>query len=203
MSRVSVFSTVAAAVFLVACEGCGGSTPTKGTTGRGPDDSVTTASIPTRATGWRPLAGKACPLYPAPLAQLTSAGAARQPVLPAGATAAWICLYTHGKPPNPRNGRMLRIAKQVTISAAAPALRLIASLPPHLAKPCTEVGGGLFDAIVLINGNGQAFPMLATPNPPQIASNCGVVSTPNGFLEQSSPHLNQLLFHLAGQPFPG
>jgi hypothetical protein len=203
VSRLSVLSAVAAAVFLVACEGCGGGMPANATTGRTPSDSASTASIPTRATGWRPLRGKACPLHPAALAQLTSARSARQPVLPAGATAAWICLYTHGKPPDPRNGRTLRIAKQVTISEAGPALRFIASLPPHRAKPCTEVGGGLFDAVVLMNSKGQAFPVLATPTPPQIPSNCGVASTPNGFLEQSSPRLNRLLFHLAGQPFPG
>lgn len=203
MSRLLLLSAVAAAVCLVACEGCGGSTPDNTTTAQNHTGSASTTSIPTRATGWRPLHGKACPLHPASLAQLTSARSAHQPVLPAGATAVWICLYTHGKPPNPRNGRTLKVAKQVTTSAAAPALRLIASLPPHRAKPCTEVGGGLFDAIVLINSQGQAFPVLATPTPPQIPSNCGVASTPNGFLEQSSPRLNRLLFHLAGQPFPG
>jgi hypothetical protein len=124
-------------------------------------------------------------------------------VLPAGATAAWICLYTHGKPPDPRNGQTLRIAKPVTISVAAPALRLVASLPPHRARPCTEVGGGLFDALVLVDRKGRAFPVLATPTPPQIPSNCGVASTPNGFLGLPSPRLNRLLFRLADQPFPG
>lgn len=200
MNRLLVLSAIAAAL-LAACAGCGGS-PTRATTHTVRAGSVSTTPVPTRATGWRRLHGKACPLHPSPLAQLTTASSAHQPVLPAGGTTVWICLYTHGKPPDPRNGQALRIAKEVTISAARPALRLISSLPPHRAKPCTEVGGGVFDALVLLNGKGEAFPVLATPTPPQIPSNCGVASTPNGFLELASPRLNRLLFRLAGQRFP-
>lgn len=203
MSRFPVFSAVAAAAFLAAGVGCGSGMPAEATTGTTPPAPSSTTPIRTRASGWRPLRGKACPLYPASLAQLTRSGSARQPVLPAGATAAWICLYTHGKPPDSRNGQTLNVAKRVTIAAATPALRVVASLQPHRAKPCTEVGGGLFDALVLINRKGQAFPVLATPTPPQVPSNCGVVSTPNGFLELTSTRLNRLLFHLAAQRFPG
>jgi hypothetical protein len=185
---------LAAGALVVAAAGCGGARATPGTSGH--------TMTSTTANGWRTLHGKACPLHPAPLAQLTSAGAGQQPVLPTGAEAAWICLYTHGKPPDARNGGSLNVAKKMTISAVEPALRLIGSLAPHSTKPCTEVGGGLFDALVLVDKKGRAFPVLATPTPAQVPSNCGVASTPNGSLELSSDRLNRLLFHLAGQPFP-
>jgi hypothetical protein len=188
----ALLGAVAVAAFALAVLGCGGG------------DTRNDANSTNAQARWLSLStARVCPARPAPLTQALRAAPAEKPVVPEGVEEAWACLYTHGEPLNGENGQSLAAGGEIDEQQLAPILDAVSSLPPSNSKPCTAVGGGLLDALVLVNSSGEVFPMLVEPTPPQVPYNCGVVSTPKGYLELGeSDRINRLLFQALGQPFP-
>lgn len=190
----TVLGATVVAVLAVAVAGCdsGGS--------RNRADSIATPDL----RGWQKReTSRVCPERPAPLTQGLRAASAEQPVVPGGIAEAWGCLYTHAKPLSGENGQTLVAAGKIDNAELTAILDAISSLPPRNERPCTQVGGGLLDALVLVNSAGDVFPMLVEPTPPQVPSNCGVISTPKGYLALgASERINRMLFQALGQPFP-
>lgn len=186
---------IAVPVLAVAVSSCGGS---------GPENGANPTETTGARVGWQRLeTARVCPEHPAPLTQGLRAAPAEKPVVPEGTAEAWGCLYTHAQPLSGENGQSLAAAGKIDGPQLTNILDAISSLPPSNTKPCTEVGGGLFDALVLVNSAGEVFPMLVMPTPPQVPSNCGAIATPRGYLELgASDRINRMLFQALGRPFP-
>lgn len=158
------------------------------------------------SVGWQSQArnGRVCPARIVTLMRQLVSGPAQTPVVPEQFSQAWACLYSRGAPLSAGNsGQTLVAGGRLSEDSLRQILEMVSSLPPRADDPCTEIGGGLMDAVVLVNSTGKTFPMVVSPAPLRLPENCGTVSTPRGYLELgTSDRINRALFAAIGQRFP-